>query len=138
MNKAVGLGVVEVVLLSAAATPAAMAACSNTAPPGNTTVTCSGTAVPAVAAQTGSDEIVVDDVGGKSGGVRRLRDTLADALHGRPEFSGNRVLRRRGRLDCYRAISQCRQDERRGTQISPVSHSESLGATYAQASRAPP
>jgi len=41
-----------------------------------------------VAAQPGGDEIIVDDVRGKPGRIRRLRETLADALHGRSELPG--------------------------------------------------
>jgi autotransporter-associated beta strand protein len=60
LNKAFGIGVGGVVLLSRAFTPAAMAACSNTAPPSNTTVGCSGTSIPAVTAQAGSTGVAIN------------------------------------------------------------------------------
>ncbi len=60
MNKAFGLGVGGVVLLSIVCGQAAMAACSNTAPSSNTTVTCSGAGVPTVTAQTGSTGVAIN------------------------------------------------------------------------------
>jgi outer membrane autotransporter protein len=60
MNKAYGIGVGGVVLVTTAFTPAAMAACSNTAPPSNTTVSCSGAGLPAVAAQAGSTGVTIN------------------------------------------------------------------------------
>jgi outer membrane autotransporter protein len=55
----IGFGIGGVVLLSEVLTPAAMAACSNTAPSSGTTVTCSGTS-PAVIAQTGSTGVAIN------------------------------------------------------------------------------
>jgi outer membrane autotransporter protein len=60
VNKAFGLGVGGVVLLSIVRGQAAMAACSNTAPSSNTTVTCSGAGVPTVTAQTGSTGVAIN------------------------------------------------------------------------------
>jgi outer membrane autotransporter protein len=60
VGKAFGIGVGGVVLLSRAFTPTAMAACNNTAPPSNATVSCSGTGVAAVAAQTGSTGVAIN------------------------------------------------------------------------------
>lgn len=50
----------SVVLLSKALTPSAMAACSNTTPPTNTTVTCTGSISGAVVAQTGSTGVTIN------------------------------------------------------------------------------
>ncbi|MFM0046976.1 autotransporter outer membrane beta-barrel domain-containing protein [Paraburkholderia sediminicola] len=55
-----GIGLGSVVLLSKALTPSAMAACSNTAPPSNTTVTCTGSGLAAVVAQTGSTGVTIN------------------------------------------------------------------------------
>ena len=60
MNRTLVIGTGIVALLFSALTPAAMAACSNTAPASNTTVTCSGTGVPTVAAQAGSTGVAIN------------------------------------------------------------------------------
>ena len=59
-KKTLGIGLGSVVLLSRALTPSAMAACSNTAPPSNTTVTCTGSGLAAVIAQTGSTGVTIN------------------------------------------------------------------------------
>ncbi|CAE6825295.1 hypothetical protein R69619_06308 [Paraburkholderia nemoris] len=59
-KKTFGIGLGSVVLLSRALTPSAMAACSNTAPPSNTTVTCTGSGIAAVVAQTGSTGVTIN------------------------------------------------------------------------------
>ncbi|SIO24392.1 autotransporter outer membrane beta-barrel domain-containing protein [Paraburkholderia phenazinium] len=59
MKKKIGIGIGGVVLLSRALTPSALAACSNTAPPSGTAVTCSGAGVPGVIAQTGSTGVSI-------------------------------------------------------------------------------
>ncbi|MFM0262177.1 autotransporter domain-containing protein [Paraburkholderia sediminicola] len=59
-KKTFGIGLGSVVLLSKAFTPSAMAACSNTAPPSNTTVTCTGSGLAAVVAQTGSTGVTIN------------------------------------------------------------------------------
>ncbi|WP_144109153.1 autotransporter domain-containing protein [Paraburkholderia sp. BCC1886] len=59
MKKRVGIGLGSVVLLSRAFTPSAMAACSSSAPPSNTTVACSGSGLAAVNAQTGSTGVTI-------------------------------------------------------------------------------
>lgn len=59
-KKKFGIGLGSVVLLSRALTPSAMAACSNTAPPSGTTVSCSGSGLPAVVAQTGSTGVTIN------------------------------------------------------------------------------
>ncbi|MBK5122016.1 autotransporter domain-containing protein [Burkholderia sp. R-69980] len=59
-KKTFGIGLGSVVLLSKALTPSAMAACSNTAPPSNTTVTCTGSGIAAVIAQTGSTGVTIN------------------------------------------------------------------------------
>ncbi|MCX4139799.1 MULTISPECIES: autotransporter family protein [Paraburkholderia] len=59
-KKTFGIGLGSVVLLTKAFTPSAMAACSNTAPPSNTTVTCTGSGIAAVIAQTGSTGVTIN------------------------------------------------------------------------------
>ena len=59
-KKTFGIGLGSVVLLTKAFTPSAMAACSNTAPPSNTTVTCTGSGLAAVIAQTGSTGVTIN------------------------------------------------------------------------------
>ncbi|CAE6724763.1 autotransporter domain-containing protein [Paraburkholderia haematera] len=59
-KKRFGIGLGSVVLLSKALTPSAMAACSSTAPPSNTTVTCTGSGLAAVVAQTGSTGVTIN------------------------------------------------------------------------------
>ncbi|MFM0734713.1 autotransporter outer membrane beta-barrel domain-containing protein [Paraburkholderia sediminicola] len=59
-KKTFGIGLGSVVLLSKALTPSAMAACSNTAPPSNTTVACTGSGLAAVVAQTGSTGVAIN------------------------------------------------------------------------------
>ncbi|MFL9983592.1 autotransporter domain-containing protein [Paraburkholderia sediminicola] len=59
-KKTFGIGLGSVVLLSKAFTPSAMAACSNTAPPSNTIVTCTGSGLAAVVAQTGSTGVTIN------------------------------------------------------------------------------
>ena len=95
-----------------------------------------------VAAQSGSDEIIVDDVGDKPWGIGLLRETLADALHGRPKLSGNGIFRRRGKPRGNRATSECGEQQRCGaqkrcaTRVGPVFHSGSLGVALGRV--APP
>ncbi|MEZ0604008.1 autotransporter outer membrane beta-barrel domain-containing protein [Paraburkholderia sp. IW21] len=60
MKKTFGIGLGSVVLLSKALTPSAMAACTNTAPPSNTTVTCTGSGLAAVIAQNGSTGVTIN------------------------------------------------------------------------------
>ena len=60
MNRTLGIVGGGVALLFSALTPSAMAACTDTAPPSNTTVTCSGTGVPAVIAQPGSTGVTIN------------------------------------------------------------------------------
>ncbi|MFM0083457.1 autotransporter domain-containing protein [Paraburkholderia sediminicola] len=59
-KKTFGIGLGSVVLLSKAFTPSAMAACSNSAPPSNTIVTCTGSGLAAVVAQTGSTGVTIN------------------------------------------------------------------------------
>ena len=59
-KKTFGIGLGSVVLLTKAFIPSAMAACSNTAPPSNTTVTCTGSGIAAVIAQTGSTGVTIN------------------------------------------------------------------------------
>ncbi|MDE1006916.1 MAG: autotransporter outer membrane beta-barrel domain-containing protein, partial [Paraburkholderia fungorum] len=59
-KKKFGIGLGSVVLLSRALTPSAMAACSNTAPPSGTTVSCTGSGLAAVVAQTGSTGVTIN------------------------------------------------------------------------------
>lgn len=59
-KKTFGIGLGSVVLLSKALTPSAMAACSNTAPASNTTVTCTGSISSAVVAQTSSTGVTIN------------------------------------------------------------------------------
>jgi autotransporter-associated beta strand protein len=69
-KKKFGIGLGSVVLLSKALTPSAMAACSTTAPPSNTTVTCTGS-IPAVIAQTGSTGVTINADSTTSGNFLR-------------------------------------------------------------------
>ncbi|NMM03293.1 autotransporter outer membrane beta-barrel domain-containing protein [Paraburkholderia sp. RP-4-7] len=70
-KKTFGIGLGSVVLLSKALTPSAMAACSNTAPPTNTTVTCTGSGLAAVVAQTGSTGVTINTDSTASGSFVR-------------------------------------------------------------------
>ena len=60
MKKSLGIGVGGFMLLSKACIPAAMAACSSSAPGTATTVTCSGTITQPVTAATGSTNVTID------------------------------------------------------------------------------
>ncbi|RKF46141.1 autotransporter outer membrane beta-barrel domain-containing protein [Paraburkholderia fungorum] len=70
-KKTFGIGLGSVVLLSKALTPSAMAACSNTAPASNTTVTCTGSISSAVVAQTGSTGVTINADNTTSGSFAR-------------------------------------------------------------------
>ncbi|ASL48332.1 Antigen 43 [Burkholderia sp. AD24] len=60
MPKTLGIRVGVAMLLYRAFSPPAIAACTNTAPPSGTTVTCSGAGIPAVIAQTGSTGVAIN------------------------------------------------------------------------------
>ncbi|MFM0502698.1 autotransporter family protein [Paraburkholderia caffeinilytica] len=75
-KKTFGIGLGGVVLLSKAFTPSAMAACSNTAPPSNTTVTCTGSGLAAVVAQTGSTGVTINADSSASGSFVRSANAV--------------------------------------------------------------
>ena len=82
MKKTFGIGLGSVVLLSKALTPSAMAACSSSAPPSNTTVTCTGSGVAAVIAQTGSTGVTINADSTASGGfVRSVNPVVFSVDH---------------------------------------------------------
>lgn len=76
-NRMVGIGIGGVALLSKVFTPSAMAACSNTAPSSGTTVTCSGTGIPAVIAQTGSTGVTINADATVTGNFARATNVAA-------------------------------------------------------------
>jgi outer membrane autotransporter protein len=77
MKKSFGIGLGSVVLLSKALTPSAMAACSNPAPPGGTTVTCTGGGLGAVVAQTGSSGVTINTDSTAAGSFIRSANAVA-------------------------------------------------------------
>ncbi|MFM0736218.1 autotransporter outer membrane beta-barrel domain-containing protein [Paraburkholderia xenovorans] len=77
MKKTVGIGLGSVVLLSKALVPSAMAACSNSAPPSSTTVTCTGSGLAAVVAQTGSTGVTINTDNTASGSFVRSSNAVA-------------------------------------------------------------
>ncbi|HZZ12702.1 MAG TPA: autotransporter domain-containing protein [Paraburkholderia sp.] len=77
MKKTVGVGLGSVVLITKALTPSAMAACSNTTPASNVTVTCSGSAISAVGAQTGSTGVTINADNTVSGNFTRAANQFA-------------------------------------------------------------
>jgi len=68
----------------------------------------------------------VDDVRGKPGRIRRLRETLADALHGRSELPGN-VSSAAGSSAAIERQVNAANKSAAGAQISPALHCGSLG-----------
>src|SRR6266702_5745086 len=82
MKKTFGIGLGSVVVLSKALTPSAMAACSSSAPPSNMTVTCTGSGVAAVIAETGSTDVTIDADSTASGGfVRSVNPVVFSVDH---------------------------------------------------------
>ncbi|MFM0209329.1 autotransporter domain-containing protein [Paraburkholderia sediminicola] len=90
-KKKFGIGLGSVVLLSKALTPSAMAACTNTAPPSNTIVTCTGSGITAVIAQTGSTGVTINADNTTSGNLVRSANPVAFSVdtNSKIDSSGN-------------------------------------------------
>ena len=77
MKKTFGIGIGGVILFTKALTPSAFAACSSTAPASGATVTCTGTDLPAVVAQTGSTGVTINVGTGASGNYVHTTNAVA-------------------------------------------------------------
>ncbi|RKE38732.1 autotransporter-associated beta strand protein [Paraburkholderia sp. BL23I1N1] len=88
-KKRFGIGLGSVVLLSKALTPSAMAACSNTAPPSNTTVTCTGSGLAAVVAQTGSTGVTINADSTASGSFVRSANPVVFSVDTNSTINGS-------------------------------------------------